>query len=40
MVTLAPSGAHALRDGQGNAGRITRRTGQAASYRETRRQER
>ena len=29
-----------LRDGQGNAGRITRETGQATPYRETRRQER
>ena len=38
MVTPSLGGAHALRDGQGNAGRITRLTGEAAPYRETRRQ--
>ena len=40
MVTDAvlEAGYTALRDGQGHAGGITRRTGQAAPYRETRRE--
>ena len=33
-MTPSLGGAHVLREGQGNAGRITRLTGEAAPYRE------